>query len=222
MGALADRGRPTTELLVVSGAPLWLLPDGGPTPTRTAGLVTALAARFSVRVLAPVEGPLPGGAAFDLDDLPDEEPVARLVAVLNPQSRRGRALLGPRRSQALLRVVADHRPLAVLFVGGYLAAAAPTIERPIFVDFPELTVRRRRPSPPGAALESAKARWWEPVEARRAVAVSATTPDDVELLASWGARAVLVPDASSPSTWVQASAPLADAIETVVRTQVTG
>ena len=202
---------PGTELLVVSGDPLWPVAGGG--RERAAGLVGALAGRFSVRVLAPVEGSPPEGMSIGVVALPEEEPVARLVAVLSPQPRRGRALLGPARSRALLQAIADHRPRAVLFLAGYLAAAAPSIEPAIFVDFAELSVRRTA----ATVLESVKARWWEPLEARRAVAVSASTPDDVALLASWGARAVLVPDATSASTWEQASAPLTDAVEQVVR-----
>lgn len=205
-----------TELLVVSGSPVW--PEGGDGAVRTAGLVDALARRFSVRVLAPAGGLPPEGVVVAVDDLPDEEPIPRLVAVLSPQPRLGRVLLGPRRSQALLRVVADHRPVAILFTAGHLAAAAPTIDRPIFVDFPMLSVRRA-PAAAGwiGALDSAKARWWEPNEARRAVTVSAATTADTGLLASWGAKAVLVPEASTPAEWAQAAAPLADAVERVVR-----
>ena len=142
-----------------------------------------MAARFSVRVLAPVDGAVPDGIVVDA--LPDEEPAAPLVSLLSPQPRAGRAQLGPRRTRALLQAVADHQPRAVLFVGGHLAAASPTIDRPIFVDFPTLAVR-------GTGLEALKARWWEAVEARRAVAVSAASADEVDLLTSWGARAVLV------------------------------
>ncbi len=166
---------------------------------RTASLVEALSARCSVRVLEPGDG------------LPDEEPVARLVAVLSPQPRLGRALLGPLRSRALLQALVDHRPRAVLFVGSHLAAASPTIELPIFVDMPTLAVR-------GKGLEALKARWWEPVEARRAVVVSASSADDVDLLTSWGARAVLVPEGSSSVGW----APLVEAVEQVVRASSNG
>ncbi len=201
-----------TELLVVSGEPLWPAAGGG--RIRTAGLVGALAGRFSVWVVAPVDGPPPDGVVVGVDPLPDEAPVGRAVALLSPHARLGRALLGPVRGQALLRAVTDHRPRAILFAAGFLAAAAPSIDRPVLVDFPRLSVRRL-PSQP--ALESAKARWWEPVEARRAVAASASTPDDVALLLAWGARAVLVPDASSPSEWASATAPLAEAIEQLVR-----
>ncbi len=177
---------------------------------RMAGLVEALALRFAVRVVAPVEAAPPDGIVVGVDGLPDEDPVARLVAVLSPQPRLGHAFLGPRRSRALLQAVADHRPGAMLFAAGYLAAAAPTIDRPIFVDFPYLSVRRDAPDRSVSAFESLKARWWEPVEARRAVAVSASTPEDVARLASWGGRALLVSDGST-------SAPLIDAIEEVVR-----
>jgi hypothetical protein len=176
------------QLLVVSGEPL-AAGDGG----RASGLVEALSARFSVRVLAPGEG------------LPDEEPVPRLVALLSPQPRLGRALLGPARSRALLQALADHRPQAVLFAGSHLAAASPTIDLPIFVDMPTLAVR-------GKGLEALKARWWEGVEARRAAAVSASSAADVDLLVSWGGRAVLVPDGSSPAGW----APLVEAVDQVV------
>jgi hypothetical protein len=178
-----------TELLVVSGEPLSA--GGG---RRTAGLVEALSARFSVRVLAPGDG------------LPDEDPAPRLVSLLSPQSRLGRERLGPARSRALLQALADLRPRAVLFAGSHLAAASPTMDVPIFVDMPTLAVR-------GKGLEALKARWWEGVEARRAVAVSASSAADVDLLTSWGARAVLVPDGSSPAGW----APLAEAVEQVVR-----
>jgi hypothetical protein len=99
----------------------------------------------------------------------------------------------------------------VLFAGSHLAAASPTIDVPIFVDVPTLAVR-------GTGLEALKARWWEAVEARRAVAVSSPSADDVALLASWGARAVLVADGSSPATWEEACAPLVDAVEEAVRT----
>ncbi|MEA2973922.1 MAG: hypothetical protein QOG82_2380 [Actinomycetota bacterium] len=163
-----------------------------------------MAARFSVRVLAPMDGATPGGIVVDA--LPDEEAAARLVSLLSPQPRAGRAQLGPRRSRALLQVVADHQPQAVLFTAGHLAAASPTIDLPIFVDFPTLAVR-------GTGLEALKARWWEAVEARRAVAVSAASAESVDLLTSWGARAVLVADGSSPAAW----GPLADAVEQVVR-----
>jgi hypothetical protein len=179
---------PVLEVLVVAGEPM-SEGDG-----RTTALVAALSARCSVRVLAPGDG------------LPDEEPVARLVAWLSPQSRVGRALLGPLRSRALLQALADHRPRAVVFVGSHLAAASPTIDVPIFVDMPTLAVR-------GKGLEALKARWWEPVEARRAVAVSSPSAADVELLMSWGARAVLVPDGPSPGGW----APMAEAVDEVVR-----
>jgi len=165
-----------TDLLVVSGEPLGT--------GRLAGLVQALAERVSVRVLAPPDG------------LPEEEPVTRWVALLSPQPRLGRALLGPRRSRALLQAMADDRPRAVLFAGGHLAAASPTIELPVFVDFPTLAVR-------GTGLEALKARWWEPVEARRAVVASSPSSDEVDVLASWGARAVLVPD-GSPGALVEA------------------
>jgi hypothetical protein len=212
-----------TDLLVVSGVALWPAVDGA--GIRTAGLAQALAGRFSVRVLAPGKGSAPDGVAFEVDALPHEEPVRRVVAAVSPQPRRGQALLGPRRSQALLQAVADHRPRAVLFAGSHLAAVAPSIDRPIFVDFFELAVRGPR------SLESFKARWWEPGEARRAAAASATTAADVALLASWGARAVLVPNGSSASslsegevaghrpvpTWEQACAPLAEAIDQVLR-----
>jgi hypothetical protein len=112
-------------------------------------------------------------------------------------------------------VVADHRPRAVLFAGSDLASAAPRIGRPVFVDFPQVQARS------GAGLESWKAGWWEPVEARRAVAVSAATSDDIALLTSWGATAVLVPEGTSESTWILAVGPLADAIEHVVRAPAT-
>ena len=198
-------GELLTDLLVVSGEPVW-----AGDRNRTAGLVEALAARFSVRVLAPGTGPAGGGPAAARDALPDEEPAARLVAVLSPQPRLGRALLGPRRSRALLQALADHRPRAVLFAGSHLAAASPTIDVPIFVDVPTLAVR-------GTGLEALKARWWEAVEARRAVAVSSPSADDVALLASWGARAVLVADGSSPATWEEACAPLVEVVEEAVR-----
>ncbi|MEA2931562.1 MAG: hypothetical protein QOI56_347, partial [Actinomycetota bacterium] len=197
-----------TDLLIVSGEALWPAVHGG--RIRAAGMAEALAGRFSVRVAAPVEGGVPTGVDIGVDALPDEEPVPRLVAVASPQPRLGRALLGPRRSRALLQAVADHRPRAVLFVNGYLAAAAPSIDRPTVVDFHDVEVRRgrslaaagsggRRRARAAAALESVKAQWWEPVEARRSAAVSATTADDVALLASWGARAVLVGHGSSAS-----------------------
>lgn len=209
---------PGIELLVVAGEPLWPSAGGGE-PGRAAGLVGALAGRLAVRVVAPVDGPPPGGVVVGVDPLPDEEPAGRLVAALSPLSRLGRAQLGPRRSQALLRAVADHRPRAILYVHGYLAAAAPSIDRPVFVDFPVLSVRRSEGS---SAFESLKARWWEPVEARRAVAVSATTSDDVALLSSWGARAMPVPDGPmSPSEWATACAALADAIARTARTSAT-
>ena len=179
---------PVPEVLVVSGEPV----SGG--DGRTAALVEALSARCSVLVLAPGDG------------LPDEKPAPRLVSLLSPQPRLGRALLGPARSRALLQALADHRPRAVLFVGSHLAAASPTIDLPIFVDMPTLAVR-------GTGVEGLKARWWEAVEARRAVAVSASSAADVELLTSWGARAVLVPDGSSAAGW----GPLAEAVEQVVR-----
>ena len=166
-------------------------------------MVSAMAARFSVRVLAPVDGAIPDGIVVDA--LPDEEPAARFVSLLSPQPRAGRAQLGPRRNRALLQAIADHQPRAVLFAGSHLAAASPTIDRPIFVDFPTLAVR-------GNGLEALKARWWEAVEARRAVASSAASADDVALLTSWGARAVLVADGSSPAEW----GPLADAVAQVV------
>ncbi len=164
-----------TGLLVVSGDTV-----------RTAELVAALSGRFSVGVVEAVE---------------DEEPVSRLVVWLSPQPRRGRAEFGPRRSAALLQAVADHRPRAVLFVGSHLAAAAPAMKVPVFVDFPSLAVR-------GTGLEALKARWWEPVEARRAVVASTPSTEDAALLTSWGARAVVVADGSS-------AAPLLDAVETV-------
>jgi hypothetical protein len=188
------------ELLVVCGEAVW--PDGG--GGRAAALVEALAARFAVRMLAPAGGPQPAGVG--VDGLRDEEPAARLVSWLSPQSGAGRAQLGPRRSQALLQAVADHQPRAVLFTGGHLAAAAPTIDLPVFVDFPTLAVH-------GRGLEALKARWWEAVEARRAAAVTAASADDVALLTSWGARALLVADGSSAAAW----GPLADAVEEVVR-----
>ncbi len=196
-----------TDLLVVSGEPVWPGAGGG---RRTWGLVEALAAAgLSVRVLAPaapMDGVPPAAVMVGIDELPDEEPVARLVAFLSPQPRLGRALLGPRRSRALLAAVADHRPRAVLFAGGHLAAVSPTIGLPVFVDLPTLAVR-------GTGVEGLKARWWEAVEARRAVAVSAASADDVDLLASWGARAVLVADGSSPAAW----ASLVDAVKHVTR-----
>jgi hypothetical protein len=198
---------PGTELLVVAGHALWPVP-AGPGGGRATGLVEALAARVTVRVLAPVNGSPTPGVAVALDALPEEEPVRRLVAVLSPQPRLGRALLGPRRSRALLQAVADHRPRAILFTDARLAAAAPAIDVPTFVDFPSLAVH-------AGGLEAFKARWWEPVEARRAVRASAATDDDVTRLASWGARALLVVDKS-------AAGPLVDTVEQVVRAPVPG
>ena len=113
------RSGSVTGLLVVCGEAPWPGGVGG----RAAGLVSAMAARFSVRVLAPVDGAVPDGIVVDA--LPDEEPAARLVSLLSPQPRAGRALLGPRRSRALLQAVADHQPRAVLFAGGHLAAGLP-------------------------------------------------------------------------------------------------
>jgi hypothetical protein len=197
---------PGTELLVVAGHALWPVPDGV-AGGRATGLVEALAARVAVRVLSPVDGSPPPGMAIAIDALPDEEPVRRLVAVLSPQPRLGRALLGPRRSRALLQAVADHRPRAILFTGAHLASAAPAIDVPTFVDFPSLAAN-------AGGMESFKARWWEPVEARRAVRASASAPDDVARLASWGARALLVVDKSG-------AGPLLDAVEQVVRAPVT-
>ncbi len=188
-----------TDLLVVAGEPVWPAAGGG----RTAGLVDALCAGgLSVRVLAPVDGVPPAGVAVGVEEMPAEPPAARLVAVLSPGPRLGRALLGPRRTRALLAAIAEHRPLAVLFAGGHLAAASPTIGLPIFVDFPSLAVR-------GTGLEALKARWWEAVEARRAVAVSAASAADVDRLASWGAQAVLVADGSAHAGW----APMVEAVE---------
>jgi hypothetical protein len=201
---------PGIELLFVAGEALWPATGGG--QARTAGLVAALAERFSVRVLAPVEGPPPEDLAIGVDPLPDEERVGHVVATLSPQSRRGREELGPRRSRALLQAVADHRPRAVFFAASHLASAAPTIDRPVFVDFPRVELRSGT-----GGLEAWKARWWEPVEARRAAAVSAPTDEDVALLASWGAKAVLVAGGTSTSTWLLAITPLADAVEQVVR-----
>jgi hypothetical protein len=203
---------PGIELLLVAGQPLWPADGGGGGQERTAGMVVALTTRFSVRVLAPVEGQPPKDVVIGVDPLPDEEPARRLVAALSPQSRRGRAELGPLRARALLQAVADHRPRAVLFAGSHLASAAPTIDRPIFVDFPRVEARSGT-----GGLEAWKARWWEPVEARRAAAVAAATEEDLALLVSWGATAVLVPDGTSPSTWLLAVAPLAEAVEQAVR-----
>lgn len=161
-----------TGLLVVGG-------DG----LRTAALVAALASRLPVRVLDGVP------------DEADQEP-SPLVTRLSLVPR-----LGAARSRALLQAIADDRPRAVLFVGSHLAAAAPTIKVPVFVDFPTLAVR-------GGGWEALKARWWEPVEARRAVVASSPSADDVAVLESWGARAVLVADGSS-------AAALVDAVERV-------
>ena len=197
------RRRPTlgsvTGLLVVCGEAPWPAGGGG----RAAGLVAAMAARFSVRVLAPGDGAVPDGIVVDV--LPDEEPAARLVSRAEPPVPGG---TGPARSPAQPGPAPGRRrPPAAggAVLGRPPGRRSPTIDRPIFVDFPTLAVR-------GTGLEALKARWWESVEARRAVAVSAASADDVDLLTSWGARAVLVADGSSPAAW----GPLADAVAQVV------
>ena len=168
---------------------------------RAAGLVSAMAARFSVRVLAPMDGAVPDGIVVAA--LPDEEPAARLVSLLSPPAPGG---TGPARPPADPGPAPGHRrPPAP---GGAVRGRAPggrvPHHRPADL--------RRLPDAGGAGdrgwrrSRPAGGRRWRPA---RAVAVSAASADDVDLLTSWGARAaVLVADGSAPAAW----GPLADAV----------
>jgi hypothetical protein len=189
---------PPLDVLVVSGEPLWPPVHGG--RLRTAGIVEELARHLTVRVLAPLEAPPPAGVTLDVltDDVP-----APATFGLGP--RLAAQLLGPVRRAAVGAAVAEHRPRTVLVAPAYLAAGLLRLGVPVALDFHDVEVRRmaslRRVGPPRArlvhALEAVKARRWEPALARGADVVTAVSQDDVDLLSSWGATALLVPHGSA-------------------------
>lgn len=187
------------DVLVVATESLWPPVDGG--RLRTARLAEVLGERFDVVVVAPEGGAAPPpGLAFRA--LPDDPPLGRLPAIVSHHPRLGSASLGPRRREALSKLVDRHRPGRVLFAHGYLAAVAPPVGVPSIVDFGDVEVRRqaslsRRGSPrnrAAAGWEAAKARRWEPRLARRVELALASTADDEQVLAAWGATVLLVPN----------------------------
>ena len=191
------------DLLIVASESLWPPVDGG--RLRTARLAEVLSERYEVVVVAP-EGPKPPPSGLSLHPLPGEAPPSRLVAVASLRPRLGTASLGCRRQAALVEAIARHRPRRLLFAHGYLAAVAPAYdlpvhELPVIVDFADLEVVRQSSlarrgsarSRAATALEAAKAHRWEPRLARSLELALASTPGDEQRLATWGARAVLVP-----------------------------
>jgi hypothetical protein len=191
-----------TDLLIVAGVPPWPPVNGG--RIRAARIAEELARHFGVRIAAPAPAKPPAG--LDYEELPDEEPPAKLRAFASAYPAVGRQLLGPRRRGALAAVVARRRPRVVVFAHSYLAAVVPPSAVPFAVDFTDVEVRRmaslaRRGAPRKRlawGLEWAKARRWEPAVARRAVVAVGQTPDDTAVLASWGAHAVCVPHGADP------------------------
>lgn len=187
-----------TDVLFVSGEPLWPSTHGG--RIRAARIVEQLARKLEVRVVAPVEGDPPQDVA--VDPLPPPTPAGPWT--LRP--RLGHALLGPQRRAAVTRAVERRRPRFVMFAHSYLAAMAPDVGVPIVVDFADVEVRRRASlarfgaprSRAANVVEAIKARRWEPRVARRAHQCTAASESDWATLARWGARAGLVPNGADP------------------------
>src|SRR5205085_11911533 len=100
-----------TDVLVVSGEPLWPSVHGG--RIRTARIAEALARHLTVRVAAPVEGEGPDGVR--VDPLPEPPIVRRWRLTVGASPALGRFLLGPDRVRAVAGLVARHRPGTVLF-----------------------------------------------------------------------------------------------------------
>lgn len=173
------------DVLVVAGTPLSPAHDGG--RIRAARIVEQVGRRLSVLTLAP-----------------GEVPRGRLAGVASGLPRLGHTMLGPERLAELNAALARERPAVVLFAGSSLAAMAPSLDIPVAVDFSDVEVRRMASfarlgglpvrSRAAAGWEALKARRWEPAVARGAVLASTPAADDVALLASWGARAVHVPN----------------------------
>jgi hypothetical protein len=188
------------DVVVVSGEPLWPPTHGG--RIRASRLAEALAGRLRVAVLAPPDRDRTAPAGIGFVPLPPEPSPPRLVAVAGRHPRLGRALLGPCRAAAVAAAAERLRPRAAVFAHTYLAAVAPPLEAVGFVDAADLEVARMRSlagqgsgrARANAAVEAAKAAWWEPRAACRARAVAAACRADADRLRGWGARAVLVPN----------------------------
>ena len=199
------------EILFVSGEPLWPCVHGG--RIRGARLIRELARRLPVRVIAPLEGEPEMDVPFV--ELPPSPPtgqvqgrVDKVIAVTSGKPRLGHALFDRTRQAMLRDVVTRQRPRAVVFAHSYLAAMAPGCAVHAVVDFVDVEGRRMASLATHGPLraraahgwEAIKARRWEPVVARRAALCAAVTQADVELISSWGAKAVLVPHGADPVT----------------------
>jgi hypothetical protein len=162
-------------------------PPHGGGQVRMAGLISALeAAGHTVQVFDPtMYTTLKGDRSI------------RHFASRNP--RQGNIRINAKMKAAVLASGAD-----VVFASiSYLAPRLPR-SIPLVIDFQNIEMERyasiaklatgiHRMS---AALESFKARRWEPRVARRAVLCIACTPEDAAVLQSWGADVVLAPHAA--------------------------
>lgn len=201
-----------TEVIVVSGEPLWPPVHGG--RIRTTRLAEALAGNFDVCVLAP--GPAP--PELEYEELPEGPRPGRRRAFASREPAVGRSMLPPARREALAAAVRRRRPDVVLLAQSPLAAVAPPLASETIVDFHDVEVHRLaslagRGTPRKRiawAWEYAKARRWEPRVARRAALAVAVSHRDAVRLAAWGAHVVCVPHGSDrpPPTPSPAAGPV--------------
>jgi glycosyltransferase involved in cell wall biosynthesis len=190
------------DVLVLSGEPVWPPHTGG--RARLAGLSAALAETFEVGVLevGGTDGANDGvwRRGIPADRLPGwRQPLSR-------DPRLGRSVLGPRAVEAVGNALRDSGAKALIAGHSYLAAMLDVPR--LVVDFANIEIDRyallaRSSSPVWRAvhaLESAKARRWEPAVARRAWLNVAVSDSDAATIRSWGAEAIVVP--SGRPSWI--------------------
>lgn len=187
-----------------------VLPVRGGGTARLAGIASALGVACELVTAEPVR--IGGGPLDDID-----LPYAR-TAFTAERPPRWRGVVGLRpflgaRSVGVAPL--DALPpgtvppgTVVLASHSYLVPYLGPLPGSLVVDFPNLEVDRHRWALNGyplrpvlAAVEWAKARWWEPAVARQADVALAVTDSDADLLRSWapGTRVLVVPNAATPA-----------------------
>jgi hypothetical protein len=189
-----------TRLLAVANEPPWPAHNGG--RARMAGLLTALAERHEVTVLAASSGSH-AHAPVRMQLLPPAS-TSKLAALAGSAPRLGAGLLGPEATAAVRTAAADAG--VVLVTHSYLLPLLPSLPAPVVLDLPNLEVSRTASGVTTgglvrrgiSALEHLKARRWEPRAVRRADVCLAVTVSDAARAEEWGACKVLVaPNASA-------------------------
>lgn len=154
---------------------------------RMAGLVEQMkAAGHEVEIFEPEH--------YGIDSNPTS-----LRHFLRPGPRQGHLRMVTGLAQAVQESGCDVAVVSISYLAHFLNFPGPVV-----VDFQNIECDRYRSiaaSEHGvhrltAALESAKARWWEPRVARRADLALACTDEEAAVLRAWGSRVKLVPHAA--------------------------